>query len=336
MFQSVLHPDWYHGHNRTPPFFEGWYFKLVNRMQTARYAVIPGVFLHRDLSQQHAFIQVLDGIKGVSWFHVYPMDDFSAARDRFEVRIGRSIFSSERILLDIFRPDQKIKGELHFPVRNPWPVTLASPGIMGWYAWVPTMECYHGVLSFDHEIEGELEIDGSRVDFSGGRGYIEKDWGKSFPQAWIWLQTNHFEQPQTCITASVAIIPWRKNAFTGYIAGLWQSGKLYRFATYTGARIERLDVADTHITWHISSREYLLELEAVRAEGGLLHAPTTANMGRRIAETLNAQVNVRLFDRQGASEKLLFAGTGQHAGLEVEGDLNRLRALLKLPTGGGK
>ena len=23
---------------------------------------------------------------------------------------------------------------------------------MGWYAWVPFMECYHGVLSLDHTI----------------------------------------------------------------------------------------------------------------------------------------------------------------------------------------
>ena len=29
-----------------------------------------------------------------------------------------------------------------------------------------------------------------------------------FPQAWVWMQTNHFEQPRISLTASVAIIPW--------------------------------------------------------------------------------------------------------------------------------
>lgn len=29
------------------------------------------------------------------------------------------------------------------------------------------------------------------MDFSGGRGYIEKDWGQSFPAAWVWLQINY-------------------------------------------------------------------------------------------------------------------------------------------------
>ena len=24
--QRVMHPEWYHGHGKRPPFFEGWYF----------------------------------------------------------------------------------------------------------------------------------------------------------------------------------------------------------------------------------------------------------------------------------------------------------------------
>lgn len=60
-------------------------------------------------------------------------------------------------------------------------MTVRSPGIMGWYAWVPTMECYHGVVSLDHAISGKLMIEDQAHDFNGGRGYIEKDWGKSFP-----------------------------------------------------------------------------------------------------------------------------------------------------------
>ncbi|MCK7537696.1 MAG: tocopherol cyclase family protein [Marinilabiliales bacterium] len=31
------------------------------------------------------------------------------------------------------------------------------------------------------------------ADFSGGRGYIEKDWGHSFPSAYVWMQSNHFQ-----------------------------------------------------------------------------------------------------------------------------------------------
>ena len=46
---------------------------------------------------------------------------------------------------------------------------------MGPFAFVPFMECYHGIVSMDHIIQGELEIDGVNIDFSNGRGYLEKD-----------------------------------------------------------------------------------------------------------------------------------------------------------------
>lgn len=33
-----------------------------------------------------------------------------------------------------------------------WPVTLANPGVMGPYSFVPFMECNHGILSMDHAL----------------------------------------------------------------------------------------------------------------------------------------------------------------------------------------
>jgi tocopherol cyclase len=51
---------------------------------------------------------------------------------------------------------------------------------MGWFAYVPFMECYHGVLSLDHEVNGRLRLGKRETDFSGGRGYIEKDWAAPF------------------------------------------------------------------------------------------------------------------------------------------------------------
>jgi hypothetical protein len=50
-----------------------------------------------------------------------------------------------------------------------YPVSLFSPGIMGWYAYVPGMECYHGAVSLDHMLKGELEYNGSFLDFTGGK-----------------------------------------------------------------------------------------------------------------------------------------------------------------------
>jgi tocopherol cyclase len=82
-----------------------------------------------------------------------------------------------------------------------------------------------------------------------------------------------------------------------------------------------LQVFDDHVEWVLRNRRQRLHLTARRVEGGLLRGPTRLDMGRRVLETLNASVQVRLETLQG---KLLFDGAGAHAGLEVMGDLPRL------------
>ena len=324
--RTTLNPASYHGHGRKPPFFEGWYYKLVDASEQHRYAVIPGIFLSEDRARHHAFVQFLDGRTGSATYHHYPPQEFWAADGVLDLRIGRNHFATESLSLEIEAPELSIHGQLDFRGVTAWPVTLASPGIMGWYAWVPFMECYHGVVSLDHSIGGVLDVNGQRIDFSGGRGYIEKDWGQSFPASWVWFQTNHFSQPGTSLSASVAMIPWVRRSFAGFIVGLWYGGHLYRFATYTGARSESFDLTDQEVWWVLQDRYHRLEMRAVRAEGGLLQAPTTVEMGRRIAETLNAKVEVGLYALERRGHRPLFQGTGRHAGLEAVGDLAQLSA----------
>ena len=325
--RAILNPPFYHGHGKRPPFFEGWYYKLVDAGEQARYAVIPGIFLSEDPAEHHAFVQVLNGRTGQVSYHQYRPEEFWAADRNFDLRIGPNQFTSDHLSLDIHSLELTASGELRFSDLRPWPVTLTSPGIMGWYAWMPFMECYHGVVSLDHGIQGNLSVNNQSLDFTGGRGYIEKDWGRSFPSAWIWFQTNHFEQPGTSLTASVAIIPWVRRSFPGFIVGLWHKGVLYRFASYTGARIEQLEIADEQVVWVLRDRRFRLEMRAIRSAGGLLRAPTPVNMDRRIAETLNARVEVALYALEGGGARRLFQGTGRHAGLEAVGDLDRLRAM---------
>jgi hypothetical protein len=186
------------------------------------------------------------------------------------------------------------------------------------------MECYHGVLSLDHKIYGSLRIDGSSTDFSDGHGYIEKDWGQSFPSGYVWFQCNHFDTPGSSLTASIAVIPWLGSTFRGFIVGLWHQGQLYRFATYTGAKTESLMITDNQVIWIIRDRRHRLEMTARRMEGGLLHAPTRSEMLQRVEETMLASVDVRLTSLAG---EIVFAEHGGNTALEVSGNLGQLLSM---------
>jgi tocopherol cyclase len=320
---DVLHPDRYHGAGRRRgPFFEGWYYKLVDASGCHRFAVIPGVFLGAEPATSECFVQVLDGSTGAASYHAWPLARFAAARDAFEVAVADCRFRADGLALRIDDAARPVEGVLRFASLVPWPVTWRAPGVMGWYAWVPFMECYHGVVSLDHAIEGRLRIGERTIDFDGGRGYIEKDWGQAFPSAYVWMQTNHFERPRTSLSASVAMIPWVRRHFRGFLVGLWHDGVLHRFTTYGGATIERLAVTETTVAWVLRSGGLRLALEATRAAGGLLHAPIRTEMHGRVDETLRATVAVELAPVGGG--RPLFTGVGRHAGLEVHGDLETL------------
>jgi len=319
-FRKVLTPSLYHGHQKKPPFFEGWYYKLISSNEKHRFAIIPGIFLGKN---GYAFIQVLDGSSGQTEFFTFPNDQFYASEDVFEIQIGESHFSLNNIQLDIKTAQKTIQGEFQFEGVAGWPITLRSPGIMGWYAWVPKMECYHAVLSFDHIISSSLNIEKEKIDFNQGRGYIEKDWGQAFPKGYVWMQSNHFQQPGICLTASVAMIPWIGYEFRGYIAGVWIQGKLYRFATYTGAKLTNFEISDHQVSIHLLDRNHSLEIIAKRNHTGLLKGPTRVAMDMRVAESLTSSIHIRLSDNHNTT---IYEGTGFHAGLEVAGDIPRLLA----------
>lgn len=327
-----MRPDGFHGAHERAGFFEGWYVKVVSGDRAARIAVIPGIFVGlEDSGGRHdeAFVQVLDGSTGRSWYERYNPADFHAATGHFDVAIGPNRFDSRGMTLDL--PESGLRGRVDFTTTfDPWPVTVRSPGIMGWYAWLPVMECYHGVASFGHDLAGSLSLGGVSMPFDGGRGYLEKDWGRAFPSGYIWMQSNHFAIPGLCLVASIAVIPWHRTEFRGFIVGLRMPGPdgqpvLHRFATYTGGRTTALTVDDDHVRWSLRSKAGLtLDITAERRRGGLLHAPVRTQMHRRVEETLDARIHVRLTDRDG---RLILSDCGQVAGLEVHGDIDGLLAM---------
>jgi hypothetical protein len=186
---------------------------------------------------------------------------------------------------------------------------------MGPYGFVPFMECNHGILSLDHDVEGRLEVDGVETVYDGGRGYTEKDWGRQFPSGYVWTQSNHFGEEGICVSASVARIPWLTGAFRGFLVGFLRDGELQRFTSYDGARIEDLTLDDGRLHLRVRNREHRLEIDARKAEGGVLHAPYERAMVERVAETMSSEVELRLSTLAGG--EVVYEGRGRHACLEA-------------------
>lgn len=327
MLMSLLHssalrrwrgqfdPSRFQGWGRRAPYFEGWYCKIADPAANELLAFIPGI-IYPSTGEAHAFIQVLDGRRCQAHYYTFPLAEFSASATEFAIQIGSNAFSARGMTLDL----PGIQGVLEWENPELWPWKWFSPGIMGWFSFVPGMQCYHGVVSFHHRLKGTLELGGVAHHFSGGIGYLEKDWGSSFPRAWIWLQGNHFaDSSAQSLLVSIAHIPWMGHYFIGFLVALRWQGRLYRFATYTGAQM-LAQLQANQLVVRFRNRQWQLEVLATPGPGAPLRSPSGGAMVGKVNESMQAQLVVRLYQRQ----KLVLETTGQHAGMEIAGPVEDL------------
>jgi len=314
----LYNPSVFQGLKKKDKYFEGWYFKLVDPEGKHIWSVIPGVSYSDD---SHSFIQLIHANSGLSYYKRFPVEAFTFDVNEFRIQIGPNSFSNKYLTLDIETEDLLLKGELSFIDTQAFPVRLFSPGIMGWYAFVPFMECYHGVVSMQHGLSGKLEINGSTFSFDGGKGYIEKDWGRSMPSDWIWTQSNHFDQKRKAsFMLSVARIPWLKGYFPGFLSFLQVDERLYRFASYNGSSVKSLCETEDKVKIELTNKKYMLEVSVSKQDGGMLKAPRHGMMDRDIKECIISSLDLALKNRNG---EILFSGTGRYAGLEIVGNMEQ-------------
>jgi len=314
---AFFNPEQFQGWGKRKKYFEGWYYKVVNAAETRAFAFIPGIAMDETGNKQ-SFIQVLDGKKKTAAYHKFDAASFIPSPGKFLINIDANSFSEKHLLLNL----PGVKGKLNFSGNIPWPKPWYSPGIMGPYAFVPFMECYHGIVSMDHVIAGEMEIDGQTIDFANGRGYLEKDWGRSFPSAYFWMQTNHFSLPGISLKASVAKIPWIRKAFVGFIAGLWLHDRLFRFTTYNKSVLRKSFADGDKVELVIENNKYRIEILAHRDTATALASPILGFMDGRIEESMTATIEAKLTDLE--NKTTLFHETGRNAGLEVAGKIEEI------------
>ena len=308
-------PEAFRGAHQRRNYFEGWYYKLIDRQREHVFAAIPGISIGADKDDAHAFVQFIDAVQGRTEYFRYAAEAFHADRKKLDVRIGDNKFTDRSAMLNLNSEGAQIRAALCFDDVVKYPRSFFSPGIMGPFSFVPGMECYHGVVNISHTLSGSIHVGGAEIDMTDGEGYIEKDWGRSFPSAWIWLQANHFAQRGTSFMFSLARIPWLGTSFAGLISFLKTPDGFYKFATYNGARATQLVLEGDTLTGRLQRGGNTLDFTARYQRGGLLKAPKNGLMSRTIEESITAEVSVRLY----SSSHLIYEGKSGWAGMELAG-----------------
>lgn len=309
----------FHGGNKTKSFFEGWYFK--NQGKTETLSIIPAFHID-EKGAGYASIQIITSEK--SYYIEYPSKDFYAPRKRqLDIRgenklsgcfckIGKNIFTDHGIYIDIANKDISLIGIIAYDKFH-----TIKYDIMGIFGLVPFLQCYHGVVSMMHRLSGVLVLNGKKIDFNGGVGYIEKDWGSSFPKKYLWSQCSN---GSTSIMLSAAEIPvfgdqcgsrlknTKDISFNGLICVIYYAGYEYRYATYNGSKILKwtkneaviIKGRDKLIVRLVEESEYKdsesnnrdnMHKNSAKNNNSLeLKAPVNGGMNRKILESVSCKV----------------------------------------------
>jgi len=321
IFGKIRNPILFQGSFKKKHYFEGWYYKHATRDEKCLVSFIPGISTADN--DPHSFVQYIlvsidkNGNKTMKTGYVkYALEAFKYSSSPFMIRVAENIFSESKVSVKLSNDKTSIEGDLKLGSFTPIGRSILMPNIMGFFAYLPKMQCYHGIVSMNHSVAGILKINGEETDFSNGKGYIEKDWGTSFPKKYIWIQCNNFKNNKTSVVVSIADIPFMNKSFSGYLCNLCVEGKEYRFATYNNSRIKIEKLTDENVIIALENRQAVIRIEADIKQQGELIAPQMGKMETIIKEGLSGRVRISLYNKK---SKIIYEDTGLIAGIEIVG-----------------
>lgn len=270
---------------RRRPFFIGWYFKHQNQTETL--AFIPGLQIDEQ-GNRSSFLQVIRNSS--SYVQAYPYDSFFAAKNELLIRVGNNVFSKGGIHIELSGDGFSCKGSVAYG-----PFLELEKDIMGPFRMLPFMECSHQVLSMGHWASGQFEWKDKQsrekiVFEKGSSGYLEMDYGTSFPKEYAWLQCNRFGEEACSIMAAIAIIPIFETSFLGTTCVLQWNGKTHTLATFQGAKVNTF--RENRLVVEQGAKR--LEVDVIRDLAHPLQAPQRGAMDRTIHESPQCKARVLL------------------------------------------
>ncbi len=290
-------------------YFEGWYFKNTSKKNGISF--IPGINI--DEQSEKAFIQVITS--DASYFVNYNIDDFKTSYTPFYIKIGNNFFSKDGIHVDIKDNSQNltVAGNIKYSNSQNIGTNFLNPNIMGPFSYIPFMECNHAILNMRNRADGEININNNKIMFDDDIGYIEKDWGCSFPKSYVWCQGNNFQNSKASFMLSIADIPFKVFHFKGIICDLIIDNKEFKFTTYNNAKLIKYDVDNSYLNITLKKGNYDLNISSKYNAGLKLFAPVKGKMEKDIFESISASINVTLKK----DNIVVFSDISKNCGLEI-------------------
>lgn len=275
----------FRGNKNRKNYFEGWYFKFIDPRNDLFLILIPGI---SNFSKKLAFLQYIIHHKGKvsNGFMEYSFHDFIIEQP-FKLLLPHGSISDKEVCLHFENISINLTSNRFTPIKT----SPLSPSIMGYFEYL-RMPCYHDIISLNHTAYGKVSLDKETIFFHG-KGYIEGDRGKNFPESYLWAQCNHFSNENDSLFLSVADISTPLFKFLGHIAIYYHEGKEYRFASYLGSKVSvSVNPDKTRANLLFKDKKHRLDVRIKLTDGNTLIAPMNKKMDFKIKEQVKSKIKL--------------------------------------------
>ncbi|MFM2303275.1 MAG: hypothetical protein RLZZ135_684 [Cyanobacteriota bacterium] len=322
-------------------FFEGWYFRITLPKINESFAFMYSIEDPLDiLPHSSGAVQILGIGEEYLKYYLPNINSFWAAKDDLALgHWGETNLDIPPQLLSINKFEQQIEqgyqvtATLHqgtlpaqdcrwcyqtVPVYGWGQPQQFQQATGSWLSFLPIFDPGWQVLMAHGLATGWIEWRGERYEFSHAPAYSEKNWGRSFPEKWFWINCNSFNE--TVGLALTAAGGRRKVlGMTESVAmiGIHYRDRFYEFVPW-----------NARINWQIQpwgewrmqaiNRDFSIELTGTtELAGTMVSTPTEQGLVMCCRDTLKGQLTIDLRTRQG--DRIITA-TSNNAGLEVGGN----------------
>ncbi|HBL58567.1 MAG TPA: tocopherol cyclase [Cyanobacteria bacterium UBA8803] len=191
----------------------------------------------------------------------------------------------------------------------------------GWLSYLPIFEPGWQILMAHGLATGWIDWNGKLYQFTDAPAYGEKNWGRSFPQKWFWLNCNSFDgEPDLALTAGGGkrgVLWWMESVA---LIGIHYRGKFYEFVPW-----------NSEVSWQIQPWGcWQMQAQNARYEvtlpsttdlpGTPLRAPTERGLIFVCRDTMHGQLNLELRKRGWGRSQTILQAASSVCGLEIGGE----------------
>lgn len=205
------------------------------------------------------------------------------------------------------------------PVYGWGPRGLPQQSTAGWLSYFQIFEPGWQILMAHGLATGWIEWKGKRYEFKDAPAYGEKNWGRSFPQKWFWVNCNSFrDQPDLALTAGGGkrgVLWWQESVA---MVGIHHRGNFYEFVPW-----------NSKVSWQIepwgkwqmqaTNRDFTVELIATTSHPGTpLRAPTQNGLVYCCRDTMKGEISLILKNTQ--DKTIILEANSDSCGVEIGGN----------------